>query len=71
MSAVREPKERRDAALEVAIDTACDRMIAGGNSEAGLQAWADMCVLIRRRSPEQVAKMEIERRLLRRQVAAK
>lgn len=60
-----------DAALELQIDAACDRMIDSATSEEeSREAWNEMASLIARRSHTQVLKMEIERRLLRSQVIA-
>lgn len=56
-----------DAALELQIDAACERMSdPAATDEESREAWCEMAALIGRRSHTQVIKMEIERRLLRR-----
>lgn len=57
----------RDAALEMEIDAAYERMIKAPTDHGSREAFTEMAVLIRRRSPAQVLRMELERRLARRQ----
>lgn len=73
MSARMKPEDREarvDDALEGLIDAAYARMVKpGATPEESSAAWTDMAVMIRRRSATQVMRMEIEMRLLRKQVA--
>lgn len=62
MSAVRS-QEQVDADLERDIDAAYDRMIAAPNDTESKAHFQEMTRLIYRRSPHQVQKMEMERRL--------
>jgi hypothetical protein len=64
MNAMR-TQEQMDADLEVEIDAACERMSKGKSEAEQRAAWTEMAVLIRRRSPMQVMKMELERRIAR------
>lgn len=57
-----------DAALEIQINAACARMVDPATSEEESRvAWADMASLIFRRSPHQILKMELERRIARKE----
>jgi hypothetical protein len=59
-------REVSDEELETRINDACRRMIAAGKDKILANAWGEIMVsMIRRRSPEQVTKMEIERGLYR------
>lgn len=67
-SSQRDPGQERDEALEREIDAAYDQMVDPAKTDEESKAhFRDMAVLIGRRSPHQVQRMEIERRLLRRQ----
>lgn len=48
---------------ESLIDAALDQMLAANSETARTQHWRDMCYHVRLRSPEQVLKMETERRI--------
>jgi hypothetical protein len=74
MSARMKPEDRGarvDSALEELIEAAYQRMVKpGATPDESNAAWTDMAVMIRRRSLDQVMRMEIEMRLLRKKVAA-
>lgn len=67
MSARLKPEDREarvDDALEGLIDAAYARMVKSGATEGeSRDAWTEMAVLIRRRSPTQIMRMELERRI--------
>lgn len=69
MSATLAPKEIRDAQLEAEIDAAYDRMLTGKTDDLKHAAFTEMAVLVRRRSPDQVMKLELQMRLRRHVVA--
>jgi hypothetical protein len=52
-----------DSDRESLIDAAYDQMIASTAVTAQMQHFRDMCYHVRLRSPEQVLKMETERRI--------
>jgi hypothetical protein len=52
-----------DADRESLIDAAYDQMIAASDESIQRQHWRDMLYHIRLRSPEQILKMETERRI--------
>lgn len=54
----------RDAILEAEIDAAYERMVKAPTDAGSLEAFHDMARLIYRRSPQQIQKMELTRRLL-------
>lgn len=56
-----------DERLELEIDGEYDLMLAAKTDEESKSHFLEMCRLIHRRSPTQVQKMEIERRLAIRQ----
>jgi hypothetical protein len=58
-------QEQIDEDLEIEINAACARMVAGATEDAKREAWTEMAVLLRRRSDTQVMKMELDRQLLR------
>lgn len=68
MSAVRS-QEQMDADLEREIDATYSRMIAAPTENESRELFKEMAILLRRRSPQQIHKMELERRLLMRQAA--
>lgn len=61
MNAVTQPD--RDAELEIEIDAAYDAMIAAKTDEESTAYFKTMARLIARRSPYQIQKMEIARRI--------
>ncbi|MHB8272786.1 hypothetical protein [Bradyrhizobium sp.] len=52
-----------DSDRESLIDAAYDQMIAASDESIQRQHWRDMLYHIRLRSPEQILKMETERRI--------
>lgn len=60
-------QEQVDADLESEIDAAYERMIHAPTDEESKSAFHEMCLLIARRSPHQIQKMELDRRLVIRQ----
>ena len=52
-----------DSDRESLIDAAYDQMIAASDESLQRQHWRDMLYHIRLRSPEQILKMETERRI--------
>lgn len=62
MNAVR-TSEQRDIDLELEIDATYDRMIAEPDEAKARAIFHEMALLLYRRSPQQIHKMELERRL--------
>jgi hypothetical protein len=61
---------QRDADLEREIDAVYERMVSASTEDESKALFAQMAQLIHRRSPHQVQKMELERRLSIRQARA-
>lgn len=57
----------RDAELEAEIDAAYERMVTAKTDEGSKEAFHDMARLIGRRSQSQILKMELAKRLARKQ----
>lgn len=53
----------RDAALEAAIDNAFKRIASAATREESLEPLSELSRLILRRSPTQLLKLELERRM--------
>lgn len=58
-------QEQMDADLETDITAAYLRMVDGVTEQDRRTAWADMALLVERRSTAAVMRMELERRIYR------
>lgn len=58
-----DPGLARDAALESRIDNAFKRIASAPNREASLEPLSELSLLILQRSPIQMLKLELERRM--------